>query len=147
MKRIGIFAARGARTSLRLIGCAAALAIVASIASAQQQQPQPPRQSQQQITPNFKDADIQQIAETVALATGKTFLTEPRVRAQVTLISTTPMSPDAFYQAFLSILQVYGFVALPAGDIIKIMPDATARTMPGDDLPDRVSNSSDEIVT
>jgi general secretion pathway protein D len=143
MKRIGIFAARRLRTGLRLIGCAAALAIVASIASAQQQ----PRQSQQQITPNFKDADIQQIAETVALATGKTFLIEPRVRAQVTLISSTPMSPDAFYQAFLSILQVYGFVALPAGDIIKIMPDATARTMPGDDLPDRVSNTSDEIVT
>ncbi|HKE96271.1 MAG TPA: secretin N-terminal domain-containing protein, partial [Povalibacter sp.] len=144
MKRTCIIAAKRVRASLRLLGCAAALAIVASIAPAQQQ---PPRPSQQQITPNFKDADIQQIAETVALATGKTFLIEPRVRAQVTLISTTPMTPDAFYQAFLSILQVYGFVALPAGDIIKIMPDATARTMPGDDLPDRVSSSSDEIVT
>jgi len=27
------------------------------------------------------------------------------------------------------------------------MPDATARTMPGDDLPDRISATSDEIVT
>jgi len=143
MKRIGIFAARGIRSSLRLIGYAAVLAIVASIAAAQQQPPP----SQQKITPNFKDTDIQQIAEAVAMITGKTFLIEPRVRAQVTLISSTPMTPDAFYQTFLSILQVYGFVALPAGDIIKIMPDATARTMPGDDLPDRVSNTSDEIVT
>src|SRR5262245_58363695 len=104
MKRIGIFAARRVRTSLRLIGCAAALAIVASIASAQQQPPQ----SQQKITPNFKETDIQQIAEAVAMITGKTFLIEPRVRAQVTLISSTPMTPDAFYQTFLSILQVYG---------------------------------------
>jgi len=70
--------------------------------------------------PNFKDTDIQQIAEAVAMITGKTFLIEPRVRAQVTLLSSTPMTPEAFYQAFLSILQVYGFVALPAGDIIKI---------------------------
>ncbi len=38
--------------------------------------------------------------------------------------------------------------AMPAGNnIYKIVPDATARSMPGDDLPDRVSRTSDEIVT
>ena len=63
------------------------------------------------------------------------------------MLSSTPMSPDAFYQAFLSILQVHGFVAVPAGNVIKIVPDANARTMPGNDLPDRVSSTSDEIVT
>ena len=139
MKRICTFAVSRLRAVTRALGCAAAFAVVASLASAQQ--------AQQKITPNFQDTDIQKIAETVALVTGKTFLIEPRVRAQVTLFSSTPMTPEAFYQAFLSILQVYGFVALPAGDIIKIMPDATARTMPGDDLPDRVSSTSDEIVT
>jgi general secretion pathway protein D len=118
---------------------AAALCMAATIVSAQQ--------SPQRITPNFKDADITMIAEAVSAATGKNFIIEPRVRAQVTMLSSTPMSPDAFYEAFLSILQVHGFVAMPAGDIIKIVPDANARTMPGDDLPDRVSSTSDEIVT
>ena len=118
---------------------AAALVTVATIASAQP--------SQQKITPNFKDADITQIAEAVSAATGRNFIIEPRVRAQVTMLSSTPMTPDAFYQTFLSILQVHGFVAMPAGDVIKIVPDANARTMPGDDLPDRVSSTSDEIVT
>ena len=79
------------------------------------------------ITPNFKDADIMQITEAVSAATGKNFIIDPRVRAQVTMLSSTPMSPDAFYQAFLSILQVQGFVALPAGGVIKIVPDANAR--------------------
>jgi len=116
-----------------------AATLVVSLASAQQ--------SQQKITPNFKDADITMIAEAVSAATGKNFIIEPRVRAQVTMLSSTPMSPDAFYEAFLSILQVHGFVAMPSGDIIKIVPDANARTMPGDDLPDRVSSTSDEIVT
>ena len=41
------------------------------------------------------------------------------------------MSPDAFYEAFLSILSVYGFVAVPAGDVVKILPDANARQVPG----------------
>ena len=50
-------------------------------------------------------------------------------------------------EAFLAILQVHGFVAVPAGKVIKIIPDANARQVPGDDLPDRISSSSDEIVT
>src|ERR1700726_2318586 len=124
--------------------CALAVLMTASLAAAQQtQQPQPA----QRITPNFKDADITQIAEAVSAATGKTFIIDPRVRAQVTMLSSTPMSPAAFYEAFLSILQVYGFIAVPAGDVVKIVPDANARQMPGLDLPDHVSATSDEIVT
>lgn len=111
---------------------------LASIASAQ---------NAGRITPNFKDADIGQITEAVAAATGKNFIVDPRVRAQVTMISSTPMSPAAFYEAYLAILQVHGFIAVPAGDVIKILPDANARTIPSVDLPDHVSSTSDEIVT
>jgi len=118
--------------------CALAVVLSASLASAQQAQ---------RITPNFKDADITQIAEAVSAATGKNFIIDPRVRAQVTMLSSTPMSPDAFYEAFLSILQVYGFIAVPAGNVVKILPDANARQIPAIDLPDRVSPTSDEIVT
>ena len=104
-------------------------------------------QPQQRITPNFKDADITQIAEAVAAATGKNFIMDPRVRAQVTMLSATPMSPDAFYQTFLSILAVHDFIAVPDGPVVKILPDANARQMPSIDLPDQVSATSDEIVT
>lgn len=99
------------------------------------------------ITPNFKDADITQITEAVAAATGKNFIIDPRVRAQVTMISSTPMTPAAFYETYLAILQVHGFIAVPAGAVIKILPDANARQIPSVDLPDHVSSTSDEIVT
>ena len=108
---------------------------------------QPAASGQQRITPNFKDADITQIIEAVAVATGKNFIPDPRVRAQVTMLSSTPMTPDQFYQAFLAILQVHGFVAVPAGAVIKIVPDANMRQYAANDLPDRVSSSSDEMVT
>jgi len=120
---------------------ALAVLVAASLASAQQ------AQQGQRITPNFKDADITQIAEAVSAATGKNFIIDPRVRAQVTMLSSTPMSPAAFYEAFLSILQVYGFIAVPSGNVVKILPDANARQIPAIDLPDRVSATSDEIVT
>jgi general secretion pathway protein D len=104
-------------------------------------------QAQGAITPNYKDADLGQIIEAVSAVTGRNFIVDPRVRAQVTMLSSTPMSPAAFYEAFLSILQVHGFVAVPQGDVVKIIPDANARQVPANDLPSRVSATSDEIVT
>ena len=131
---------------MRLLALTVACALTWGAAPAQQ----PPPQGQQQttITPAFRDADLTQIIEAVSQITGKTFIVDPRVRAQVTILSSTPMSPEAFYETFLSILQVHGFVAVPAGNSIKIIPDANARQLPGDaDLPERVNGSSDEFIT
>jgi general secretion pathway protein D len=99
------------------------------------------------ITPNYKDADLSQIIQAVSEVTGKNFIIDPRVNAKVTMLSSTPMSPDAFYQAFLSVLQVYGYVAVPAGKVIKIVPNTDARQLPSIDLPNNVSATSDEMVT
>ena len=104
-------------------------------------------QAEGTITPNYKDADLAQIIEAVSAVNGKNFIVDPRVRAQVTMLSSTPMTPAAFYEAFLSILQVHGFVAVASGDVVKIVPDANARQLPANDLPSRVSSTSDEIVT
>jgi general secretion pathway protein D len=51
---------------------------------------------------------------------------DPRVHALVTMLSSTPMTPEGFHQAFLAILQVHGFVAVPEGNVIKILPNPSA---------------------
>ncbi|MEP6547454.1 MAG: type II secretion system secretin GspD [Gammaproteobacteria bacterium] len=99
------------------------------------------------ITPNYKDADLSQIIQAVSEVTGKNFIIDPRVNAKVTMLSATPMSPAAFYEAFLAVLQVYGYVAVPSGKVIKIIPNTDARQVPANDLPTDVSSTSDEIVT
>jgi general secretion pathway protein D len=99
------------------------------------------------ITPNYKDADIRQIIEAVSEVTGQNFIIDPRVKAEVTMLSSSPMSPEAFYEAFLSILEVHGYVAVPAGDLVKIVPDANARQVPGRDLPSGPMARTDELVT
>ena len=86
---------------------------------------------QADVTLNWKDADIRKVVEAVSEVTGKNFIIDPRVTGKVTLLSATPMSADAFYEAFLSILQVHGYVAVTSGDLIKIIPDATARQFAG----------------
>ena len=142
---------RAPRRPRQLAIALAALALSA-LAVGEQQSPQRiiaagDHPSTQRITPNFKDADITQIIEAVSMSTGKNFIVDPRVRAQVTMLSSTPMTPDQFYQAFLAILQVHGFVAVPAGNVVKIIPDANMRQYPSNDLPNSVSSTSDELVT
>jgi general secretion pathway protein D len=140
LRQPGSHGHRSARLRAGLLGLALILATLPVTALAQQA-------GAPRITPNFKDADITQVIEAVSAATGRNIIIDPRVRAQVTMLSSTPMSPDAFYEAFLALLQVHGFVAVPSGDTTKVIPDANARQVPGNDLPNRVSATSDEIVT
>lgn len=105
--------------SARLIGTALLLSITAhSVAQ------------QAESTFNWKGAEIRQVVEAVSTVTGKNIILDPRVTGQVTLLSPTPLGPDELYEAFLSILQVHGYVAIESGNLIKIVPDATARQFP-----------------
>ncbi|MDZ7809115.1 MAG: type II secretion system secretin GspD [Arhodomonas sp.] len=85
----------------------------------------------EQVTLNLKDAELSALVETVAEATGRNFVLDPRVSARVTAVSQRPMGADALYEVFLSILQVHGFSAVPAGEVTKIVPDANARQLGG----------------
>ncbi|NNC76684.1 MAG: type II secretion system secretin GspD [Woeseiaceae bacterium] len=99
------------------------------------------------ITPNYKEADIRQIVEAVGEITNRTFIIDPRVSGQkVTMLSSTPMSPEAFYEAFLSILDVHQLAAVTTGDITKIIPNATARQYAGPIGTSR-ADGPDDIVT
>ncbi len=79
-------------------------------------------------TVNIHNADIQAFISQIAQMTGKNFVIDPRVRAKdVTVISNTPLTSDEVYQLFLSVLQVHGYAAVPAGDVIKIVTNTTAK--------------------
>lgn len=97
------------------------------------------------VTPNYREADIRQIVEAVGEVTGRNFILDPRLNFKATMLSSTPMTPDAFYEAFLSILQVNGYVAMTTGDLVKIVPDASARQYSG--LLSTDSAAADDIVT
>ncbi|MDH3619375.1 MAG: type II secretion system secretin GspD [Gammaproteobacteria bacterium] len=113
-KTINIFVVR-----LRLLVAACLLSAMA-VASAQQPA----------ATLNWKDADIRQVVEAVSAVTGKNVILDPRVTGRVTLLSPTPLGPDALYEAFLSILQVHGYVAIESENLVKVVPDATLRQLP-----------------
>ena len=96
-----------------------------------------------QIMPNYREAGLRQVVEAVGEVTGRNFLVDPRVTGQVTFLSYSPMSPEAFYEAFLATLQIHGFIAVESENVIRIVPDATARVHPA--LADETGG--DRIVT
>ncbi len=81
----------------------------------------------QKVTLNLKGADINAVITTVAEATGKNFIVDPRVKGKVTIVSAQPLAPDQVYQVFLAMLEVHGYAAVPSGPVIKIVPDAEAK--------------------
>lgn len=84
---------------------------------------------------NIKNADLKEFVAQVAAITGKTFVVDPRVKGNVTVISSTSMDKDAVYALFLSVLRVHNFIAMPSGDVIRITPNAQGKQTPGPDGP------------
>ncbi len=99
------------------------------------------------LTLNLKGADILALIDAVSEMTGRNFVVDPRVQGQVTVVSVTPMNPQALYEVFLSILKVHGYAAVPSGKVVKIVPDLSGRqdgTRVGGDFS---GAPPDEIVT
>ena len=84
---------------------------------------------------NIKNADIHEFVAQVAAITGKTFVIDPRLKGNVTVISNTSMNQDAIYALFLSVLRVHNFTATPSGDVIRIQQNATGKQTPGTSEP------------
>lgn len=100
-----------------------------------------------EITLNLKDADISTLIATVSEVTGKNFIVDARVKGKVTVISSSPMSSDGLYETFLAVLSVNGFAAIPSGDTIKIIPEATAKQEGSGRFGDTAGRPFDEVVT
>ena len=78
-----------------------------------------------------KGANIQELVAQVARITGKTFIVDPKLKGQVTVISDTPLGKDGVYALFLSVLRLQNYTAVPSGDVIRIQQSATGKQTPG----------------
>ena len=76
---------------------------------------------------NLKNADIREFVTQVSTITGKSFIIDPRVKGNVTVISSASMTAPGVYELFLSVLRVHGYAAVPNGDVIKIVQQVLAK--------------------
>ena len=97
-------------------------------------------------TLNLKNANIREVVTQISAITGKSFIIDPRVKGNVTVVSNTKMDSDTTYELFLSVLRVHGYAAVPSGNVIRIVQQVLAKQSgnPGD-FSD--NTSSEELVT
>lgn len=86
--------------------------------------------AQQTWTPNFEDSDIQKVIAFMGEATGKTIIIDPKVRGPVKLINNRPLNAEELYSMFLSVLDVHGYTAIESGNVVRIVPNRDARSLP-----------------
>jgi general secretion pathway protein D len=99
------------------------------------------------VTLNFVNADIDAVVKAVSEITGRNFLVDPRVKGAVNIVSARPVPKSLVYPTFLSALRMQGFAAVESDGIVKIVPEAEAKTQAGPVSRGGVSASGDRIVT
>ncbi|WP_341305029.1 type II secretion system secretin GspD [Pseudomonas sp. TMP25] len=84
-------------------------------------------QQEESWTINLKGADIREFIDQVAHISGQTFVVDPRVKGQVSVVSNSPLTLSEVYQLFLSVMATHGFSVITQGDQARIVPNAEAK--------------------
>ncbi|MBW6486629.1 MAG: type II secretion system secretin GspD [Syntrophobacterales bacterium] len=107
-----------------------------------------PAGSGRYVTIDFDNVDITVFIKFVSELTGRNFVVDDKVRGKVTVISPKKIAVSEVYKVFESVLDIYGFATVEAGEVIKVIPALEAR---GKNLELRLKRESiapeDKIVT
>ncbi|HEX7329024.1 MAG TPA: type II secretion system secretin GspD [Casimicrobiaceae bacterium] len=121
---------------------AAQSAVSPAVSPGAQMSPQPATPAPQAATPtvgttsdsytlNFVNADIDAVVRAVGEITGRNFLVDPRVKGTVNIVSTRPVPKSLVYPTLLAALRMQGYAAIETDGVVKIVPEAEARTQAG----------------
>ena len=101
--------------------------------------------SAQDITLNFRDADLLAVLEFYSKLTGKVFVPAEQVAGQVTVISPEPVSKPQAIKLLFSILDMRGLAVVETDNYYKIVPKVNALSLTT--APLRSGVASDQLVT
>ena len=110
---------------------ASALLLCASVPLQALAAPQGSVQSNEPVTLNFANAEIEAVARTIATITGRNVVVDPRVRGQLTLVTDKPVAPSVAFNQFLSALRLQGFTIVESAGLYKVVPEADAKLQSG----------------
>jgi general secretion pathway protein D len=104
-------------------------------------------QTQQRLTLNFANTEIEAVARAMADFTGRTFIVDPRVKGTVTLNVEQPLTPDEALAALTTALRLQNIALVDAGGVIRVVPEADAKLQGGPVQIGPATGRGEEIVT
>ncbi len=108
---------------------------------------QPASAEEAKVTLNFVNADIESVTKAVSQITGKTFLIDPRVKGTVNVVSGKPVPQSLAYHFLLSALRMQGFTAVESNGVVRIVPEADAKTQAGPTRKGAGGPTGDQMLT
>lgn len=99
------------------------------------------------ITLNFAGAEIEAVARTMGVITGRNIVVDPRVKGTMNLNTEKPVTPAVAYNQFLATLRLSGYTVVEAGGIYKVVPEADAKLQGGAVQTGPVGPGGSQIVT
>ncbi|WP_174922531.1 type II secretion system secretin GspD [Burkholderia metallica] len=101
-----------------------------------------------QVTLNFVNADIDQVAKAIGAATGKTIIVDPRVKGQLNLVAERAVPEDQALKTLQSALRMQGFALVQDHGVLKVVPEADAKLQ---GVPTYIGNApqarGDQVIT
>jgi general secretion pathway protein D len=101
-----------------------------------------------EVTLNFVNADIDQVAKAIGAATNKTIIVDPRVKGQLNLVSENPVPEEQALKTLEAALRMQGFAIVQDHGVLKVVPEADAKLQ---GAPTYVGNApqarGDQIIT
>lgn len=79
------------------------------------------------VTLNFVNAEIDAVARTMGVITGRNMVVDPRVKGTMNLSSEKAISPAAAYNQFVTTLRLQGIVVVESQGIFKVVPEVDAK--------------------
>ena len=96
---------------------------------------------------NFANAEIDAVARTMAVITGRNVVVDPRVKGTMTLVTTTPVTPVQALRQFSSQLRTQGFALVESSGLYLVVPEADAKLQSGPVSAGAVPAASGQIIT
>ncbi|MCX7279393.1 MAG: type II secretion system protein GspD [Burkholderiales bacterium] len=99
------------------------------------------------ITLNFSNAEIEAVARTLAVITGRNLVVDPRVKGTLSLSTDTPTTPTKAWDQFLAALRMQGYTMVETAGLYKIVPETEGKLQSESVRLDAGAQRGDQIVT
>ncbi len=103
--------------------------------------------SEQKVTVNFVNAEIEAVSRAMSAILKRPILVDPRVKGTMTLYSEEPLTPRETLVTYMATLRGLGFAVIEASGLLKVIPEAEAKTQTGAVVVGKTQRQGDQIVT
>jgi general secretion pathway protein D len=86
------------------------------------------QKNEEVVSLTFANADIETVIRAIGKISNRNILIDPRVKGTLNIVTSKPVTSEEAYQIMLSALRMQGYAVVEDRGIVKVVPEAEAKT-------------------